>query len=121
MIERAPAPSPPAESLGNFLARQLLPILALLFSTAFLLAANGLHSLLLPIRGALEGFSTNQLGLIGTGWATGFVLGCLIAPVVVRRVGHIRAFSCSAACAATAWSPPPGTSRPAPRPGATTS
>ena len=82
------------------MARQLLPILALLFSTAFLLAGNGLHSLLLPIRGALEGFSTNQLGLIGTGWATGFVLGCLIAPVVVRRVGHIRAFSCSAACAA---------------------
>jgi MFS family permease len=82
------------------LARQIVPILALLFSTAFLLAGNGLHSLLLPIRGTMEGFSTNQLGLIGTGWATGFVLGCLTAPVVVRRVGHIRAFSCSAACAA---------------------
>jgi MFS family permease len=82
------------------LARQIVPILALLFSTAFLLAGNGLHSLLLPIRGTLEGFSTNELGLVGTGWATGFVLGCLTAPVVVRRVGHIRAFSCSAACAA---------------------
>ena len=79
---------------------QLVPILALLFSTAFLLAGNGLHSLLLPLRGAAEGFSTNELGLLGTGWATGFVLGCLTAPIVVRRVGHIRAFSCSAACAA---------------------
>jgi MFS family permease len=82
------------------LARQIVPILALLLSTAFLLAGNGLHSLLLPLRGAAEGFSTNELGLIGTGWATGFVLGCLSAPRVVRRVGHIRAFSCSAACAA---------------------
>ncbi len=82
------------------LARQIVPILALLFSTAFLLAGNGMHSLLLPIRGTLEGFSTNELGLVGTGWATGFVLGCLAAPIVVRRVGHIRAFACSAACAA---------------------
>ena len=78
---------------------QLVPIFALLFSTAFLLAGNGLHSLLLPLRGAAEGFSTNQLGLLGTGWATGFVLGCLTAPIVVRRVGHIRAFACSAAFA----------------------
>ena len=80
---------------------QIVPILALLFSTAFLLAGNGLHSLLLPLRGAAEGFSTAEIGLVGTGWATGFVLGCLTAPIVVRRVGHIRAFSCSAACAAT--------------------
>jgi len=82
------------------MARQLLPILALLVSTGFLLAGNGLHSILLPLRGAAEGFSTLELGLIGTGWATGFVLGCLSAPMVVRRVGHIRAFACSAACAA---------------------
>jgi MFS family permease len=81
------------------LARHLVPIFALLVSTAFLLAGNGLHSLLLPLRGAAEGFSTNALGLLGTGWATGFVLGCLAAPIVVRRVGHIRAFACSAACA----------------------
>jgi MFS family permease len=38
--------------------------------------------------------------MVGTGWAAGFVLGCLSGPYVVRRVGHIRAFSCSAACAA---------------------
>ena len=82
------------------MARQLVPILALLLSTAFLLTGNGLHSLLLPLRGAAEGFSTNELGLVGSGWAAGFVLGCLIAPRIVRRAGHIRAFSASAACAA---------------------
>src|SRR4051812_20938074 len=58
-----------------------------------------MHSLLLPLRGTAEGFTTTELGLIGTGWATGFVLGCLTAPIVVRRVGHIRAFACSAAFA----------------------
>jgi MFS family permease len=79
---------------------QLVPVLALLLSTAFLLAANGLLGLLLPLRGAVEGFSTGQLGLIGSGWATGFILGCLTAPIVVRRVGHIRAFASAAACAA---------------------
>ena len=82
------------------LASHIVPILALLFSTGFLLAGNGLHSLLLPLRGAAEGFTTADIGLIGTGWAVGFVLGCITAPVVVRRVGHIRAFACSAACAA---------------------
>lgn len=82
------------------MARQIVPVLALLLSTAFLLAGNGLLGLLLPLRGAAEGFSTGELGLIGSGWATGFILGCLTAPIVVRRVGHIRAFSCSAAFAA---------------------
>ena len=32
------------------------PILSLLRGTAFLLAASGLHGLLLPLRGQLEGF-----------------------------------------------------------------
>jgi len=82
------------------LARQIFPVLALLLSTAFLLAANGMLGLLLPLRGTAEGFTTTELGLLGTGWATGFILGCLFAPVVVRRVGHIRAFASAAACAA---------------------
>ncbi|WP_246206289.1 MFS transporter [Propylenella binzhouense] len=82
------------------MARQLLPILALLTSTAFLLTANGLHALLLPLRGTAEHFSTTEIGLVGTGWAAGFVLGCLLAPAIVQRVGHIRAFSAAAASAA---------------------
>ncbi len=79
------------------MARQIIPVLALLLSTAFLLAGNGMLGLLLPLRGTAEGFSTGQLGLLGSGWAAGFILGCLTAPIVVRRVGHIRAFACSAA------------------------
>ena len=69
------------------------PILSLLRGTAFLLAASGLHGLLLPLRGQVEGFSTTSLGLMGTAWAGGFVAGCFFAPRLVRRAGHVRAFS----------------------------
>lgn len=73
-------------------------ILALLLGTAFLLAGSGLHGLLMPLRGQAEGFSTTVLGLLGTAWAIGFVAGCVFAPRLVRRVGHVRAFG---ACAAS--------------------
>ena len=76
------------------------PILALLRGTAFLLAASGLHSLLLPLRGQAEGFSTSSLGLLGTAWAAGFVTGCIFAPRLVRSVGHVRAFGAFAASGA---------------------
>jgi len=77
--------------------RNLLPVLSLLLGSAFLLAGNGLHGLLLPMRGTEEGFSPTSLGLLGTAWATGFVLGCIYSQRLVRRIGHVRAFSAFAA------------------------
>ncbi|SEL14518.1 Major Facilitator Superfamily protein [Xaviernesmea oryzae] len=71
----------------------LVPVAALLLGTLFLFLGNGLHGLLLPIRGTAEGYSATLLGFLGTSWATGFVLGCLSAPTIVRRAGHVRAFS----------------------------
>ncbi|ENR04445.1 hypothetical protein C090_00478 [Brucella melitensis F8/01-155] len=38
--------------------------------------------------------------MLGTTWAGGFEAGCLFAPRLVRRVGHVRAFGCFAASAA---------------------
>lgn len=80
--------------------RIYIQVLALLCGTAFLLIASGLHSLLLPLRGGLEGFSVTSLGMLGTTWAGGFVAGCILAPRLVRRVGHVRAFACFASSAA---------------------
>ncbi|KSV94524.1 MFS transporter [Sinorhizobium sp. GL28] len=71
----------------------LLPVAALLLGTLFLFLGNGLQGLLLPVRGTAEGYPTTILGLIGTSWAAGFVLGCFFAPNVVKRIGHVRAFS----------------------------
>ena len=82
--------------------RNLLPISALLLGSALLLFAGGVNSLVLPVRGAAEGFSAFSLGLLGTGWALGYVIGCLFAPGLVSRVGHIRAFTVMAALAAVA-------------------
>ncbi|WP_337270295.1 MFS transporter [Oryzifoliimicrobium ureilyticus] len=73
--------------------RNLLSVAALLVGTLFLFMGNGLQGILLPIRGTIEGYPTTVLGLLGTSWAAGFVIGCLIAPKLVRRVGHVRAFS----------------------------
>ena len=71
----------------------LISVFALLMGTLFLFLGNGLHGLLLPMRGAFEGYETTMLGLLGTSWASGFVLGCLLAPTIVKRIGHVRAFS----------------------------
>lgn len=84
------------------MTREILPIAALLLGSAFLLFAGGINGLILPVRGAAEGFSTLSLGLLGTGWAVGYVAGCLVVPRLVARVGHVRSFSVMAAFAGCA-------------------
>jgi MFS family permease len=73
--------------------RLLLPILALFSGSAFLMMAGGVNGLILPLRGGIEGFSAFSLGLLGTGWAIGYIAGCLRVPYLVERAGHIRAFA----------------------------
>lgn len=78
----------------------VLPISALLFGSALLMFAGGVNGLILPVRGTAEGFSAFSLGLLGTGWAIGYVAGCLRMPRLVSKVGHIRSFAVLAAIAA---------------------
>ncbi len=82
--------------------RSLLPLTALLMGSAFLLFAGGINALILPVRGEAEGFTAASLGLLGTGWAFGYVAGCLRTPALVAQVGHIRAFGAMCAIAAIA-------------------
>jgi MFS family permease len=79
----------------------LRPIASLLLGVAFLLAGNGLHVMLVPLRGGAESFSALALGLIGSAYFAGFVSGCLLGPYVVLRAGHIRAFAAMVAIAAS--------------------
>lgn len=74
-------------------------LFALLLGSGFLFFAGGLNGILLPVRGAEEGFSTFSLGLLGTGWAIGYISGCIYVPRLVTKVGHIRSFSVMAAVA----------------------
>jgi MFS family permease len=75
----------------------VLKIYALFLGSALLLFGGGLQGLLLSVRGAQEHFSLLALGLIGTGWSVGFIAGSIAVPMLVQRVGHIRAFSIMAA------------------------
>ena len=75
----------------------VVKIYALFLGSALLMFGGGLQGLLLSVRGAEEDFSLLALGLIGTGWSVGFVAGSITVPLLVQRVGHIRAFSIMAA------------------------
>ena len=79
---------------------QLYSIAAILVSTAFLLAGNGLMSTLTPLRANADGFSHLAIGAMGSFYYGGFVIGCLIGPRILARVGHIRAFAVAAALTA---------------------
>ncbi len=78
------------------------PFSALLLSAAFLLLGLGLQGTLVPIRADIDGFSSSAIGLIGSAYYLGFVLGCLLGPYFVARAGHIRAFAAFAVIAAIA-------------------
>lgn len=71
----------------------ILPIVSLLCSTFFLMAGAGLLGIVLPVRGSLEGWSTYEIGFLGTGYAVAFTIGCIVVPQIVRRAGHVKTFS----------------------------
>ena len=73
--------------------RVIASLFALLLSVFLLVMGNGLHGTLLPVRARLEGFSFTQIGLLGTVYFVGFLLGCLLSGRVIRQVGHIRTFA----------------------------
>ena len=82
--------------------KHLFPITALLTGVALLLLGSGLLGTLLAVRGSAEGFSDIFLGLIGSGYFAGFLAGSFIAPPMIRRIGHVRAFAFFAAGTAAA-------------------
>lgn len=75
------------------------PVVALLIAAAILLMGNGLLGLLVPIRADLEGFTRLQIGVMGSAYYAGLMAGCFLAPVIIGRVGHIRAFTAFTASA----------------------
>lgn len=77
-----------------------LPVLAIVVGVAVLQLANGVFGTFLPLRMTLEGMPATIVGLVVTGYAAGFLVGCLIMPRVIAVVGHIRAFAGFAAATA---------------------
>ena len=81
------------------MSRTLAPITALLLSAAIYLAGNGLQTVLIPLAAGLNGISEGAIGLIGSIYFAGFALGCWQGPRLLKRVGHIRAFTAMTAIA----------------------
>ncbi len=74
----------------------------LLLGMGILMLGAGLQGTLLGLRATLEGFPTPVIGLIMSCYYVGYLLGTLIAPRLLRRVGHVRVFAALAALASVA-------------------
>jgi MFS family permease len=74
----------------------------LLLGMGVLMLGAGLQSTLLGLRATLEGFPTVVTGIVMSGYYVGYVLGTVIAPPLLRRLGHIRVFATLAAIASVA-------------------
>ena len=68
-------------------------ISALLSAVVLFGLANGLFFTLLGIRMSLDGVSTGMIGLVGSAFFAGMLAGTLFCERIIRRVGHIRAFT----------------------------
>ncbi|MBO6719366.1 MAG: MFS transporter [Rhizobiaceae bacterium] len=79
----------------------LRPLIPLMIAAAILLGGNGLQGTLIALRGAQEGFSSAVIGLMGTAYFAGFLIGCVAVVRMLHAVGHIRAFSALAAMGAS--------------------
>jgi MFS family permease len=69
------------------------PIGALLLSVTCLLLGNGLLNTILVMRSEVEAFGGFTVGLIMSSYFIGFLIGTYLALLIIRRVGHIRAFA----------------------------
>lgn len=76
--------------------RSLLP---LFFAEGLLLAGGGAIATILSISGSRAGFDPTMIGLIGTGYFAGYLVGCFVNPRLVKSVGHIRVFAAYSAVA----------------------
>jgi MFS family permease len=79
----------------------LSSVSSLLVAVAILIMGNGLQQVLLPVRASFEDFRPIDIGLMGSFYYLGFVLGCVYGGRAIQRVGHIRTFTALASIAST--------------------
>ena len=73
--------------------RLLVSFTALLISVFLLQLGSGGLAPLDAVSGVSLGFSTSQIGLLGSSHFIGFFIGCWWAPRLMGSVGHSRAFA----------------------------
>ncbi|MGI3168037.1 MFS transporter [Pseudooceanicola sp. C21-150M6] len=73
--------------------RVILTLAPLFLSVVLLQLSSGGLGPLDALSGIAEGFSRQEIGLLGSAHFLGFFLGCWWAPRLMGRVGHARAFA----------------------------
>lgn len=74
----------------------------LLLGMGILMLGAGLLSTLLGVRATLEQLPTPVIGVIMSSYYVGYLLGTVVAPHLLRKVGHVRVFAALAAVASAA-------------------
>jgi len=72
---------------------------ALLGAVFILIFGNGLSNTLIPLSATAAAFPEISIGLIGSAYFGGMLIGCVAAPRIIARAGHIRAFAAFVAIA----------------------
>jgi MFS family permease len=73
--------------------RLILSFASLFLSVLLLQLSSGSVGPLDALSGIQLGFSTSQIGLLGSAHFAGFFVGCWWAPRLMGAVGHSRAFA----------------------------
>ena len=78
---------------GSAVLSHTRKFIVLFTSVAVLLLGHGLQLTLLPLRADGLGWTVGQIGMTGSFYFLGFLVGCALIPRFVAAVGHIRTFS----------------------------
>lgn len=81
--------------------RVLVSFAALFLSAYLIQLGSGSLGPLDALSGAALGWSTSQIGLLGSAHFLGFFVGCWLMPRLIGMSGHARAFAAAAAVGAT--------------------
>lgn len=99
VTKRVQNPAPFLSLVPQRMSTAIRSLFSLFLSLTILLIGHGLQQTLLPLYAQSIGWSPAEVGLTGSAYFLGFILGCLCIPMLIRRVGHVRVF---AACSGLA-------------------
>lgn len=80
--------------------RTLISFAALFASILLVQLGSGTLGPLDALSGAMRGFTTEQIGVLGSAHFVGFLAGCYLTPRYIGAIGHSRAFAAAAAIGA---------------------
>jgi MFS family permease len=86
----------------NAMLQEIKASWALLLGIGFIMVGNGLQGTLLGVRASLEGFEVFTTGVVMSFYFSGMLVGSIVTPKLVARVGHIRVFAALASTASIA-------------------